>query len=277
VLLDCISPWHAAMEAADAAAGCAAFRRRHQQLLEDLRRQRTPFLPEFPLASERVALGALARRVSDPAFQQQWRDQLLRAEQLGADGCGDVVLLAGDGRGDAAEPLPWPAGAAALFPDCADDDTGLTAALARAVAALTRWCARDSDSPIRVHAAGRWDRWALAQQIPLREWLYTEGLGVHLLIALLPELPIHRVIGVSRAAFTRLREQENLLQALLAVELDQSGLGLLLRWLATDAPPGARRIGRNLLPPMAGRYLSWKMLSRRVARAGLRDAIRMEA
>jgi hypothetical protein len=277
VITDLVSPWCTAIEARDSARARSAFRSRHAALLESLRRHRAPLADVLPLSMDSSELRPLARRAADPDSQQILRAALTRAVELGADGCGHVVLLAGDGTGDAVEPLPWADGDAVLFLDRAADDTARLAALGRGVAALTRWRAIDSRSAIRRLARAPWDRWQACRDFPLREWVYTAGLGLHLSQALLPDLPPHRILGVSQAAFARLRQREKVFHALLAGDLDRSGIGLVLRWLSPGAPVGPRTVGGLVLPPLAGHYLAWRMLAERVARVGLREAIRMEA
>jgi hypothetical protein len=277
VIVDLVAPWSAAVEAADSPQARAAFRTRHAPLLDVLRRARAPLSDTLPLSTDVDALRSMTRRAADPTFQQQIRDTVTRAARLGADRCDGVALLAGDGTGDAAEPIPWPDADAVLFLDRIADDSGMTTALARAIAALTRWGAADSHSMVRHDAREGWDRWQAAYDVPLREWIYTEGVGLHLAQALQPGLLPHELLGVTPAAFGRLRQREKVFQELLAADLDQRGIGLLLRWLTPGAPAGARTIGSVVLPATSGRYLAWRMLDERVARAGLAEAIRLEA
>lgn len=277
MITDLVSPWCTAVEASDSARARSAFRGRHAALLDALRRQRAPLSDVLPLATAATELRLLARRAADPDSQQALRAALARAAGLGADGCGCVVLLAGDGTGDAVEPLPWPDGDAVLFLDRAQDDRALLAALGLGIAALTRWRAADSQSPVRRLAPARWDRCLAGRDVPLREWIYAAGLGVHLGQALLPGVPPHQMLGVSQAAFARLRQREKVFHTLLTADLDQSGIGLVLRWLTPAAPAGPRSVAGLVLPPMAGHYLAWRMLAERVARVGLGEAIRMEA
>lgn len=279
MIVDLVSPWCAAVESLDSPHARSAFRDRYRQVLELLRRARTPLLDAMPLATDLNTLRPLARRAADPALQQQVRDALSRAAQLGADRCRRVIFLAGNGHGEgeAAEPLPWPDADVALFLDRAADVNRLVVALAGGVAALTRWRAEDSHTAVTCDPRRGWDRWQAARDVPLREWIYTEGVGLHLAQALLPDLPPHELLGTTPAAFSRLRQRERVLGALLAADLDQSGIGLLLRWLTPSAPAGPRTTANGVLPPMAGRYLGWRMVVERVTRVGLRAAIRMAA
>ena len=185
--------------------------------------------------------------------------------------------MVGDGTGDAAEPIPWPDGDAALFLDRIAADGPMIVALARAVAALTRWGAADSRTAVSHDVHHGWDRWQAAGAVPLREWIYTEGVGLHLAQRLRADLPPHELFGIGRVTFDRLRQREKALRALLAADLDERGIGRVLRWLVPSAPARSRTVGNVVLPPMAGHYLAWRLLAERVKRVGLREAIRMEA
>ena len=273
-LLDLVSPWAAAIDAPDSPRARGAFRARHAPLLESLRQQRAPHDAHLALAIGTAALQRLAARAADAEWQQRLRDTCTAASALGADVPADVVLLAGDDRGDPFEALPTARPVAALFVERGDDDA-LLAALARALAAITRWCARDSLSPVQSGVRDPWDRWARAREISLAEWAYGEGVGLHLAAALVPAREPHLLLGMSRGSYHRLRERERLLQTLFAADLPASGPGVVLRWLAPGAPPATRTIGDVVIPPLAGRYLAWRMTAERVARVGLGEALRM--
>lgn len=272
MLVDLVSPWAAALGSPEA---IAAFRARHVDLLAALRRQRALDGDELALANSPVLLERLLPRAADPGQQQLIRDLVSAAADHGADVAPRIVLLAGADEGDAAEPLPLRPPQLALFLDRATDLHQLTIALARGLAALTRWCARESGSALRPHIGPDWDRWTLAREVPLAEWLYTEGVGRHLARLLLPSLPPHAIFGVTIGAYHRLREREHALRALLEPDLGQAGIGLILRWLTPGAPASARRRAGLLIPPDAGPYLAYRMLEPRVERVGIREAIRM--
>lgn len=275
-LHDLVSPWTAATDAADAMPAREAFRARHAPLLESLRLQRAPHDAQLALASDPALLHRLGARVADPEWQQRLRDTLANAAQLGANVPATIVLLAGDGSGDPCEPLPLAQPVAALFVE-AGDDRALGVALARALAALTRWCAPDSHAPVRSGARQPWDRWYWARELPLSEWAYLEGVGLHLAQALFPGLAPQQLLGLSRGALQRLRERERLLRSLFLADLSGASLGLVLRWLAPGAPPSTRTVAGVVLPPAAGRYLAWRMTADRIARVGIAEALRMPA
>lgn len=277
MIVDLVSPWLAAVQSADPPSAARAFRERHAVPLAALCRARTPADAVFPLATDLAALRALAPRAADPATQQLLRDTLGDAAALGADVTGDLLLMAGAGDGDGMEPLPHPAAEVVLFVELLPSEEALIVAVARAAATVTRWRSPESQSALARVAAAAWDRWELARTVALREWLYTEGIAVHLAAALLPALPPHRLFDLSPGAFARLRERERVLRALLAADLDEHGIGLLLRWLVPGAPAGPRTVGRTVIPSMAGRYLAWRMTAERVERVGLAAAIRDDA
>lgn len=271
MILDLVSPWLAAVEASDSTRARSAFRNRHATLLEAIRLARAPAFDVLRLATDPDQLHILARRAADPATQQLLRTTLSRAVEFGADRCSRVVLLAGDGGGDCTEPLPRSGDTVALFIEQIENDQELVVSLARAVGALTRWAALDGSA-----RTGR-NRWEAAPSVALREWIYTEGVALHLAVALLPDVAPHRLLGVNHTAFNRMREREKVFRALLDADLDERGIGLMLRWLTPGAPIGPRTIGNVVLPPMVGRYLAWRMTAERVERIGLREALRAEA
>jgi hypothetical protein len=274
VIVDLVSPWLAALEATDSVAAQRLFRDRHADVLEVLRRARAPMFDAIPLTTDTSVLRQLAQLAADPARQQSLRDVLGQAATLGADEVRRVVLIPATATGDAMEPLPYPSGDAVLIVGQLHDDAAWTAALGRAAAAVTRWRAPDSVSILRELPAAEWNRWELARVTPLGEWIYTEGVALHLVAALLPQRAPNQLIGVSQVAFDRLRQREKVFRALLTADLQQTGIGLLLRWLTPGAPAGQRTADTIVIPPMAGHYLAWRMTAERVTRVGLRAAIR---
>jgi hypothetical protein len=275
VIVDLVSPWAATFDAPDPAQARERFRSRHADVLDALRRHRAPHADAYPIPGEARALHLLAARASNLDLQQLLRDQLHAAVALGTVEPTAVLLLAGGDEGGAVETLPGPRSTVTLFFDRAPDTTDLIVALSRGLAELTRWSAPDSQSAVRALRHDPWDRWQLGREIPLGEWLYAEGLGVHLAQALLPDVPTHRLLGSSRGALRRIREREHALRAQLESDINQAGLGLVLRWLAPAAPLSVRTAGGAVLPQGAGRYLAWRMTAERVARVGIAEALRM--
>ena len=70
---------------------------------------------------------------------------------------------------------------------------------------------------------------------------------------------------------------EAFLRRVVEPELEQSGLGLRLRYLSGGMSPSARLIGGRVLPERAGYYLGYRMTEALVAQRGLADAVRAAA
>jgi len=275
--LDLVTPWATARSAPDPASAGAHFAARHAAILARLQRERTPHLARFPLAEAGSALQVAAARAGDEPFLQALRDVSEQGASLGADLPHLTVLVAGADEGDAALPFPDVPPLVALFLDREAETSALLVAKLRAQALLTRWGAPDSQAALHIGRHPQWDRWTLMREVSLGEWIYGVGVAVHLAQAALPDLETHRLLGLRRGELGRLRERERALHALLAPDLAVAAIGLVLRWLVPDTPAAMRTVGGTVIPPGAGLYLAWRMTANRVARVGLREALRLSA
>jgi hypothetical protein len=201
-----------------------------------------------------------------------------------------IVLAASTTSGPIAEVIPGGSSTVILFLD-RDPIAGtqrtaplhrnadVAAALAAAIAIFTRWSDPGLGNPIaRIAAQGPWDKWQAAREVPLSEWIYATGIGVHAAIGFGSGVGAQHAapLQMPPAEFHRLRAAEHDLQSHLDADLDHSGAGLLMRWLDDDAPPAMRRCADGFLVPRgAGRYLGWRMLEERVARVGVLEAAEM--
>jgi hypothetical protein len=276
-LLDLVTPWAAARSASNPGEAEQRFADRNAKTLSRLYAQRTPHLARLPLAEIGPGLQRMAAHAGDDTFVQALREAEQRGAALGADLPHLTVLVAGAGEGETALPLPDAPPLVALFLDREADNTALLVAKLRAQALLTRWGAPDSQAALHVHRHPHWDRWTLMREVPLGEWIYGVGVALHLAQAVLPELEPHRLLGLRRGELGRLRERERALQALLAPELEVAAIGLVLRWLTPDTTASMRTVGDTVIPPGAGLYLAWRLTAERVARVGLREALRLSA
>ena len=276
-LLDLVTPWAAARGASDATRAMHQLLERHAAVLERIRRQRAPHLEALPLTTDPAVLARAAARAADASFSQQLRDAEQAAARLGADLPHSTVLVAGSDEGEAVLPLPGAPPLVVLFLDREPDNTALLLAQVRGQAAITRWGAADSAAILRDTSQTTWDSWELTRTVPLREWIYAVGVAIHLSHAVFPATPTHRLIGLRRGEVGRLRERERTLNALLTPDLDESGLGLVLRWLVSETPAAMRTYQGTVIPPGAGRYLAWRLTADRVARVGVREALRLPA
>jgi hypothetical protein len=267
---DLVTPWTQLAASGDA-ADREAFRRRHSGELEPLRRQRAPTESAFPL-HDTPSLGDV-----DPADLTLHATLRSLGERMAGDGFrlpAAVVLVASPTRGGALEVIPEPGQSlVALALPCE-----LPAMLAAGIAMLHRATDPASGTGLsRAAARGMWDKWRWARELPLAEWIYAAGIGVHAAREYVG-VDTATAVGVSTGAFSRLRTTERALQERLDADLDDAGTGLMLRWLEDDAPLAMRRAPDGFVVPAgAGRYLGWRMLEERVARVGLLEASTMGA
>jgi hypothetical protein len=272
-VVDLVTPWWHASESAEHEA---AFRARHAPLFEVLRRQRAAALNHIATPPD---LDRHAARAADSATALTLEAILAHHAAAGWRVPDRVVLLAGTEAGPAAEVLPEPdQRSVALYLDRAPGET-VEAALIEAIATYHRWTDPAGTNPIaRIAAQGDWDRWDAARRVPLAEWVYGAGIAVHALAAARPDWSAERLIGISRGGMARLRQRERELRRGLDADLDQAGVGLVLRWLDDHAPPALRRgADGHPLPLGVGRYLGWRMLAQRVARVGALAAAGMSS
>jgi uncharacterized protein YjaZ len=74
-----------------------------------------------------------------------------------------------------------------------------------------------------------------------------------------------------------MRELETFLRRVAGRELQQSGIGLRLRYLAEGFGSAARRVGDKSIPERSGYYLGYRMAEPYVAENGIAAALRASA
>jgi uncharacterized protein YjaZ len=124
---------------------------------------------------------------------------------------------------------------------------------------------------------GYYDYWSSGSRATLRELLVNEGLAVHTAQAVAPGFDAADYFGYPRRQYNRLREMESFLRRAVEPDLDQSGLGLRLRYLSGGMSPSARLVGGRVIPERAGYYLGYRMTEALVGERGLADAVRTGA
>ena len=95
---------------------------------------------------------------------------------------------------------------------------------------------------------GHYDYWATGSRATLRELLVNEGLAVHAAQAVAPGFDAADYFGYPRRQYHRLREMEAFLRRVVEPDLEQSGLGLRLRYLSGGMSPSARLVAGRVLP-----------------------------
>jgi uncharacterized protein YjaZ len=126
-------------------------------------------------------------------------------------------------------------------------------------------------------AGGYYDYWSTGSRASLRELLVNEGLAVHAAQAVAPGFDAADYFGYARRQYHRLREMEAFLRRVVDPDLEQSGLGLRLRYLSGGMSPSARLVGGRVLPERSGYYLGFRMTEALVAERGLAEALRAPA
>ncbi len=204
----------------------------------------------------------------------------------------DVYLMVGVGAANAGELVVGGRGVVFVcvehFTGYANPETfalGLDPALlplwiAHEVAHVVRYCSPSSQADLRrliAEAGGVYDCWELASRATLRELLVNEGVAVHASRAVAPGRSDEEYLGFSRRQFKRLREQEAFLMRVAQPELDESGLGLRLRYLTGGMAPTARTVQGRVLPERSGYYIGSRMTEALVAERGLAEAARAGA
>ena len=135
------------------------------------------------------------------------------------------------------------------------------------LAHTVRYTSATSGSDMRrlvAEAGGYYDYWSTGSRASLRELLVNEGLAVHAAQAVAPGFDAADYFGYPRRQYHRLREMEAFLRRVVEPDLEQSGLGLRLRYLSGGMSPTARLVGgrviagaRGILPGVSDDAKRW--------------------
>jgi Predicted Zn-dependent protease (DUF2268) len=152
--------------------------------------------------------------------------------------------------------------------------------IAHEIAHTTRYTSPRSESEfvqIIADAGGFYDYWESGSRVTLRELLVNEGLAVLAARAVAPQFAPWDYLGYSRRQYRRLRELDAFLRRATLAELDQTGLGLRLRYLSGGMSPAQRLVAGKVIPERAGYYLGYRMAEAAVAERGIAAALRLSA
>ena len=152
--------------------------------------------------------------------------------------------------------------------------------IAHEVAHAIRYTSPTSRAELRRLVAlggGRYDYWETGSRATLRELLVNEGCAVAAAQAVAPGFEPWEYFGYTRRQYRRIRELDAFLRRVAAPLLDETGLGLRLRFLSGGTRPAARVAGGKVLPERAGYYLGWRLVEPYVAEAGVAAAVRAAA
>jgi hypothetical protein len=224
---------------------------------------------------------------------QAANDTTARCEDLYEIDCPiDVYLTVGVGGANAGELVVGGRGIAFVclehFTGRANPDTlglGLSPQLislwlAHEIAHAVRYVSPTSNSEMRrivAEMGGYYDFWETGSRASFRELMVNEGLAVAAARKAVPGFEPWDYLGYGRRQYRRLRELEAFLTHHLHTELDNSGLGYRLRYLAGGASPAQRLVGGKVIPVRAGYYLGHRMVETAVVELGVPTALRTDS
>ncbi|HEY4217747.1 MAG TPA: DUF2268 domain-containing putative Zn-dependent protease [Gemmatimonadaceae bacterium] len=204
----------------------------------------------------------------------------------------DVVLMVGVGAANAGELVVDGRGIAFA---CLEHFTGVSNPeteglgldpellplwLAHEIAHVVRYTSPTSRSELREiigESAGYYSYWDTGRRATLRELLINEGLAVHTSRAISPGHAAWEYFGYERRQYADVRQLDTVMSRAIAGDLDQSGLGLRLRYLSGGMSDEARTVDRYVLPERAGYYLGARLCEPAIAARGLAWTIRANA
>ena len=298
MLINLLPEFFAVLKARDPEAAYASYRDAHRPILDAYWRNYV-LDPDTPQARDVVATALRADRsdlealVASRDVVQLVEEAVARAhEVLALDRPTDVYLMVGMGGANAGELVVGGRGVAFIClehftgrPNAETYGMGLSPELiplwvGHELAHTARYTSPASASDLRrlvSEAGGYYDYWTTGSRATLRELLLNEGLAVHAAQAVAPGFDPADYFGYPRRQYHRLREMESFLRRAVTPDLDQSGLGLRLRYLSGGMSPTARLVAGRVLPERAGYYIGYRMAEALVAERGIADALRASA
>src|SRR5437867_6070914 len=242
------------------------------------------------LRAERADLERLLEDVDVAAIAE---DALHRSlEQLEADCAVDLYLMIGVGAANAGELVVGGRGLAFV---CLEHFTGRANAQTYAMRLvphlLSLWIALEVVHAVRytsptsradlkrlvAEQRGHYDYWETGSRARLRELLVNEGAAVAAAQAVAPGFEPWEYFGYARRQYRRIRELDAFLRRVVQPDLDQTGLGLRLRFLSGGLTPAARLVAGKVLPERAGYYLGLRLVENYLAERGIASTVRAAA
>jgi predicted Zn-dependent protease DUF2268 len=298
VLINLLPDFLAILEAHDREAAYRQYREAHRPILDAYWRNYV-LDPDSPHADEIVAAALKADRsdllalAASTDLVQLSEEAVARAEAvLQLDRPTDIYLMVGLGGANAGELVVGGRGVAFI---CLEHFTGRvnpeTYGMGLAPDLIPLWIGHELAHTVRytsprslsdmrrlvTDSSGYYDYWSTGSRASLRELLVNEGLAVHSAQAIAPGFAAAEYFGYARRQYHRLREMEAFLRRVVEPELEQSGLGLRLRYLSGGMSPTARLVGGRVLPERSGYYLGYRMTEALVAQRGLGESVRASA
>jgi Predicted Zn-dependent protease (DUF2268) len=295
MLVNLVPEFLAVLAAPDPIAAYHEYLDRHKPVLESYWRNYV-LDPSSPHAEQVIATTLRANRadleglLEDVDVAAIADDALQRSlEQCEADCAVDLYLTVGVGAANAGELVVGGRGIAFV---CLEHFTGranpqtygmglaphlLALWIAHEVAHALRYTSPTSRADMKRLVAdlrGHYDFWDTGSRASLRELLVNEGAAVAAAQAVAPGFEPWEYFGYTRRQYRRLRELDAFLRRTAAPLLDETGLGLRLRFLSGGMSPAARLMGGKVLPERAGYYLGLRLVESYLAERGLASTVR---
>jgi len=295
MLVNLVPEFLAVLAAPQPAAAYREYLDRHKPVLDSYWRNyvldpTSPHAEQVIAAALRANRADLERLLEDVDVAAIADDALRRSlERFEADCPVDLYLMVGVGAANAGEVVVGGRGIAFVclehFTARANPQTygmGLAPHLlplwiAHEVAHAVRYTSPTSRADLRRLVAdlrGYYDVWDTGRRATLRELLANEGAAVAAAQAVAPGFEPWEYFGYTRRQYRRIREQDAFLRRAAAPLLEQSGLGLRLRFLSGGMSPAARLMGGKVLPERAGYYLGLRLVESYVGERGIAATLR---
>ncbi len=253
----------------------------------------SPHAEQVVLAALHADRTDLRRLLEDVDVVAIAEEALRRALDLADADCPvDLYLMVGVGAANAGELVVGGRGVAFI---CLEHFTGranpqtygmglaphlLPLWIAHEVAHTIRYTSPTSRAELRRLVAvggGRYDYWETGSRATLRELLVNEGCAVAAAQAVAPGFEPWEYFGYTRRQYRRIRELDAFLRRVAAPLLDETGLGLRLRFLSGGLSPAARLVGGKVLPERSGYYHGLRLVESYLAEQGLPSTLRASA
>jgi hypothetical protein len=298
VLVNLLPDFFEVLRAPDREAAYRQYRDAHRPILDAYWRNYV-LDPDSPHAAEIIASALTADRsdlhhlAATVDLVQAAEEAIARSEEaLQIDRPTDTYLMVGLGGANAGELVVGGRGVAFI---CLEHFTGRvnpeTYGMGLAPDLIALWIGHELAHTVRYTSprsasdmrrlvfdnGGYYDYWSTGSRATLRELLVNEGLAVHAAQAVAPGFAAAEYFGYARRQYHRLREMEAFLRRVVEPELEQSGLGLRLRYLSGGMSPSSRLVSGRVLPERSGYYLGYRMAEALVAQRGISEAVRAAA
>ena len=298
MLVNLVPEFLAVLAAPDPAAAYSEYLDRHGPVLTSYWQNyvldpASPHAEQVIAAALRADRSDLKRLLEDVDVVSISEDALQRAlERFEADCPVDLYLMVGVGAANAGELVVGGRGIAFV---CLEHFTGranpqtygmglaphlLSLWVAHEVAHAVRYTSPTSRADLRRLVAdlrGHYDYWDTGSRATLRELLVNEGAAVAAAQAVAPGFEPWEYFGYTRRQYRRIRELDAFLRRVTAATLDETGLGLRLRFLTGGLTPAARLMGGKVLPERAGYYLGLRLVENYLAERGIASTLRAAA